>query len=89
MVTTLLKLEGPLEILPARLSFFLTWEFPGSSIGKESAYSSGDLGSIPGLGRSPGERYMATHSSILAWKIPCPEEPGGLQSMGWQELDTT
>ena len=33
------------------------WEFPGSSIGKESAYSSGDLGSIPGLGRSPGERY--------------------------------
>ena len=41
-----------------------------------------DLGSIPGLGRSPGEQEMATHSSILAWKIPQTEEPGGLQSVG-------
>ena len=40
-----------------------------------------DVGSIPGLGRSPGEG-IATHSSILAWKIPWTEEPGGLQSMG-------
>ena len=32
---------------------------------------------------------MATHSSILAWRIPCTEEPGNLQSMGSQELDTT
>ena len=32
---------------------------------------------------------MATHSSILAWKIPGTEEPGRLQSMGSQELDTT
>ena len=32
---------------------------------------------------------MATHSSILAWRIPWTEEPGGLQSMGSQELDTT
>jgi len=30
---------------------------------------------------------MATHSNILAWKIPWKEEPGGLQSMGLQELD--
>ena len=29
----------------------------------------------------PLEKEMATHSSILAWKIPCSEEPGGLQSM--------
>ena len=29
------------------------------------------------------EKEMATHSSILAWKIPWTEEPGGLQSMGW------
>ena len=77
----------------------------------------GDLGSIPGLGRSPGEgkgyplqysdlengviksqtqlsdfsftfhfhaleKEMATHSSVLAWKIPWAEEPGRLQSMG-------
>ena len=41
----------------------------------------GDLGLIPGLGRSPGEE-MATHSSILAWKIPWTEEPGGLYSTG-------
>ena len=30
------------------------------------------------------EKIMATHSSILAWEIPCTEEPGGLQSMGLQ-----
>ena len=36
-----------------------------------------DMGSIPGLGRFP-----EAHSSILAWRIPWTEEPGGLQSMG-------
>ena len=81
------------------------WGFPGSSAGKEYTCNSGDHGSIPGLGRSPGERDkiptpvfwgfpggsgskestcyagdlgwedpleegMATHSSILAWRIP-------------------
>ena len=83
--------------------------FPDSSVGKESTYNAGDLGSIPGSGRAPGEgigyplQYswaslvaqlvknlpamqetwvrplgwedpleegMATHSSILAWRIP-------------------
>ena len=33
----------------------------------------------------PLEKEMATHSSILAWEIPWTEEPGGLQSMGWQK----
>ena len=42
-----------------------------------------DVGSFPGLGRSPGE---GTHSSVLAWKIPWTEEPGGLQSMGSQRV---
>ena len=42
---------------------------PGSSDSKESACSVGDLGSIPGLGRSP-EKGTATCSSILAWRIP-------------------
>ena len=37
----------------------------------------------------PLEKGMATHSSILAWRIPLTEEPNGLQSMGSQELDTT
>ena len=37
----------------------------------------------------PLEKEMATHSSILAWRIPWTEEPGGLQCMGSQELDMT
>ena len=37
----------------------------------------------------PLERGRATHSSILAWRIPWTEEPGGLQSMGYKESDTT
>ena len=36
----------------------------------------------------PLEKGMATHSSILAWKIPWIEEPGGLQSMGVSESQT-
>ena len=47
-----------------------------------------DMGSIPGLRRSP-ERGMATHSSTLTWKIPWTEEPGRLQSMGSQRVGTT
>ena len=35
------------------------------------------------------EKGMATHSSILAWKIPWAEQPGGLQFTGSQESDTT
>ena len=42
-----------------------------------------DVGSIPGQ-EDPLEKGMATHSSILAWRIPWTEEPGGLQSMGSQ-----
>ena len=41
--------------------------FPCDSAGKESACNAGDLGSNPGLGRSPGEGKA---SSILAWRIP-------------------
>ena len=37
----------------------------------------------------PLEKEMATHTSILAWRIPWTEEPGELQSMGSQELDMT
>jgi len=53
--------------------------FLGGSDGKVSAYNPGDLGSMPGLGKSQ-EKGIATHSSILAWRIPWTEEPGGLQS---------
>ena len=55
--------------------------FPGGSVSKESVCRAGNLGSIIGLGRSL-EKGMATHFSILAWRIPWTEEPGGLQSMG-------
>ena len=37
----------------------------------------------------PLEKGMATHSSILAWRIAWREEPGRLDSMGWQKLDRT
>ena len=40
-------------------------------------------------GEDPLEKEMGTHSSILAWRIPCTEEPGGLQSMGSKESDMT
>ena len=51
--------------------------FPGGLVSKESACNEGDPGSISGSGRSPGEGN-GTHFSILAWKIPWTEEPGGL-----------
>ena len=51
---------------------------PGGSEVKVSACNVGDLGSIPGSGRYPLEKEMATHSSILAWRI--------LQSMGSQRV---
>ena len=45
---------------------------------------------VQSLGREdPLEKGMAIHSSILAWRIPWTEEPGGLQSMGCEESDTT
>ena len=40
-------------------------------------------------GEDPLEKEMATHSSILIWRIPWTEEPGRLQSVGSQELDMT
>ena len=59
--------------------------FPGGSDGKVSAYNAGDPGSIPGW-KDLLEKEMATHSSILAWKIPWMEEPVRLQSMGLQRV---
>ena len=61
-------------------------DFHGGSDGKESACNAKDLGSISGSGRSL-EKGMATHSSILAWRILWTQEPGGLQSMGSKESD--
>ena len=54
--------------------------FPGSSAGKESTCNVGDLGSIPDWD-DPLEKEMATHPSILAWRIPWTA-----QSMGSQRV---
>ena len=58
--------------------------FPGGSVVKNLPANAGDMGSIPGSGRSPGVG-MATHSSIPAWEIPWMEEPGRLRSMRSQK----
>ena len=60
-------------------------DFPGGSNDKDSACNAGDLGLIPGSGKSPGEGN-GNHSNILAWRIPWTEEPGELQSMGSQRV---
>ena len=112
-----------------KLYGFILMDIPGGSEGKASACNAGDLGSIPGSRRSPGEgngnplkysclenpmdrgawwatvhgvtksrtrlsiftftfpfhaleKEMATHSSVLAWRIPGAADPGGLPSMG-------
>ena len=70
--------EGLAEAVPTTTSYY----FPGGADGKESAHN---------VGRprfNPLEKGMATLSSILAWKTPWTEEPGGLQSMRLQQ-DTT
>ena len=59
--------------------------FPGGSMVKKLPANSGDLGSIPGSGRSL-ENVMATHSSILAWRITWTWEPGELQPMKLQRV---
>ena len=62
--------------------------FPGGASGKEPTCQCKrpkSQGYIPGSGRPPGGGWgMAIHSSILAWRIPWTEVPGGLQSIGLQ-----
>ena len=66
-----------------------------SSLGGEKADMAQTVKNLPALwetqvrslgGEDPLEKEMETHSSILAWRIPWPEEPGGLQSMGSQRI---
>ena len=66
------------------------WIFPSGSDGKTSAYNAYHVGDP---GQSLGwedllEKEMATHSNILAWKIPWMEEPDRLQSMGFAKCQT-
>ena len=62
--------------------------FPSGSVVKNppaNAGEAGDADSIPGLGRCPGGG-VATHSGILAWRIPWTGVPGGLQFIGSQRI---
>ena len=61
-------------------------EFPGSSVGKESACNAGNLGLIPGLGRYPGEGN-GNPLQYSCGENPMDREPGRSQSMGSQESD--
>ena len=68
--------------LPEKVAFEKDFkEFPGGSDGKESVCNARNPGLIPGPGKSL-EEGMATHSRILAWRIPWTQEPG-------KELDMT
>ena len=51
---------------------------PGGTDSKESTHNAGELGSISGSGRSPGEGNGNPYPSILAWRILCTEKTGGL-----------
>ena len=65
----------------------IPWEFPAGSDGKESACNVVRETQVQFRGQEdPLEKKIASHSSILAWKIPWPEEPGRLQSMGLQRV---
>ena len=66
------------------MNFYWSMGFPHSSVGKESACNAGDPSLIPGLGSSPGGG-VATHSSILAWRIPWTVQSGRLPFMGLQQ----
>ena len=63
-------------------------DFPGDASGKDPAANAGDEETrVQSPGReNPLEEEMAIHSSILAWRIPWIEEPGGLQLKGSQRV---
>ena len=60
--------------------------FSGGSDSKESACNARDLGSIPGLGRFPGGGCGNPLQILLPGESPWTEEPGGLQSVGFQRV---
>ena len=82
--------SGLHEVL-AECCFLVSWScfcllrrFPDGSVGKESARNAGDLGLIPGLGRSRGGGHPTV--VFLPGESPRKEEPGGLQSTGLQRV---
>ena len=89
LVSPINQLDVPEQLrLWERVIFYLTVGFPDGSVVKNLLAVQETK--VRSLGREdPLEKEMATHSSILAWRIPWTEDPGGLQSMGHKESDTT
>ena len=86
--THLISLQE-VRIKVTRCYYPLTMGFPDGTSGKEPACQMQETKEtpVPSLGQEdPLEEGMATHSSVLAWRIPWTEEPGGLQSMGSQRV---
>ena len=67
------------------LTLKVCWGFPGGSEGEESTCNAGDPGSILGLERFPGGGH-GNPLQYSCWRTPWTEQPGGLQSMGWQRV---
>ena len=76
--------ENELRVWFYKLWYLKILAFPGGSVVKNLPADAGDVDEIPGLGRSLAVG-SGNQSSILAWKIPWTEEPGGLQSVGLQK----
>ena len=99
LVVELVKNSPTMQQTPVRFLEQIPWRrnrlptpvflgFAGVSEGKESACKEGDLGSIPGLGRSSRGGH-GNPLRILAWRSPWAEEPGGYSPRGHKEPDTT
>ena len=94
MIAALFQRHSPVSWLIRTVSIFTVKltspsKLPSWFSGKESHLPMQEM-RVPFLGwEDPLEKEMATHSSVLAWRIPWTEEPGGLQSMRLQELDMT
>ena len=85
------RVEGQVEGMYMKVIIWISGGFPGGSVVKNlpaNTGDTGDVGLIPGE-KDPLEKEMTTHSSILAWRIPWTEEPGGLRSWGHKESGTT
>ena len=86
MIQIGILLPAPIKCLTVELMGMCPSQaIPGGSDDKESACNTGDL--VQSLGQEdPLEKGKATHSIILAWRIPWTEEPGGLQFVGLQRV---
>ena len=92
LVSYTVVMTNKLSYLSVFLVFMCLPNYEGASLVAQSVKSLPAVQEtrVRSLGwEDPLEKGKATHSSIFAWRIPWTEEPGGLQSMGSQESDTT